>query len=459
MVPVIASNGASFRGAFLYYCHDRGAETTERVSWSQTINMLTDSVAKAWKVMAYTAQHQNRLKEVSGQKATGAKLKKPVFAFSLSWAPEERPEQSVMLAAAKCCLEMLGLAEHQAIVVAHNDQTHRHVHIIANTVHPLTGLVAKLKHTKRKLSDFALQYERENGKIFCKRREENKRAREQGKPTRYSDSHLQEAWDRTRTGAAFRTYLEERGYRLAQGRKRIVVVDPYGKVHNPTRLLKNVRAADLQARLADLDLTRLPTVEALEKKPPKETQRAARQPVQPVADIPAPVAAVQDESAVRHALKVEGMMVRQREERRQLVADRGRVLDETKERLIAYYRLREQKKALIALNKKIKKARWWQKLVGSTKNDQRRFTESLQGYKNAVGRYWEQVGTVRRETQQALVMLERTHEREQNRVALAYLIQTEREQDRDDGRQVSENQKRRGRFRSKRPRNDLDFER
>jgi len=458
MVPVIASNGASFRGAFLYYCHDRGAATAERISWAQTINMLTDSVAKAWKVMAYTAQHQQRLKEVSGQKATGAKLKKPVFAFSLSWAPEERPEKSAMLSAAKRCLEALGLAEHQAIIVAHNDQAHRHVHIIANTVHPLTGLVAKLKHAKRKLSDFALQYEQENGKIFCKRRAENKREREQGKSTRYSNPILQKAWDRTRTGAAFHAYLEKCGYRLAHGRKRIVVVDPYGKAHNPTRLLKNVRAADLQARLSDIDLTRLPTVEALEKAPPQAAPQQEHQPEKAAQDTPPPVEAVQDDSAVRHALKMEALFERQREEHRQLVADRGRVLEETKERLVEHYQLREQKKALIALNTKIKKARWWQKLIGITRHDQQRFAESLQGYKDSMGRYREQLGAVRMETQQSIAVLERTHGREQNRAHLAYLIQTEQKREQEE-RQAAAKEERRGWYRGKRPRDDLNFER
>ena len=101
MVPVIAAGGASFQGAFSYYFHDKGAKTRARVDWTETLNMLTDCVDKAWKVMAYTAKAQARLKEAAGQKMTGAKLKKPVFAYSLSWHPEQKPSKDEMLEAAR----------------------------------------------------------------------------------------------------------------------------------------------------------------------------------------------------------------------------------------------------------------------------------------------------------------------------------------------------------------------
>jgi hypothetical protein len=158
VVPVIANRGSSFAGAFAYYFHDKKAWTTKRVAWTQALNLLTDCAEKAWRRMAYTAKHQEALKRSSGQRATGAKLKKPVFCYSLSWHPEQNPSKQSMIGAVMETLETLGLTEHQAIVTVHTDEPHPHVHIIVNTVHPLTGLVAKLKNTKRKLSKFALNY-------------------------------------------------------------------------------------------------------------------------------------------------------------------------------------------------------------------------------------------------------------------------------------------------------------
>lgn len=453
MVPVIAANGASFNGAFRYYCHDKQGRTTERVEWSQTINMLTDSVAKAWKVMAYTAMHQDRLKEVSGQKATGRKLRKPVFAFSLSWAPEQQPDKPTMLEAAKRSLEALGLAEHQAIIVAHSDRPHRHVHIVANTVHPMTGLVAQLKHTKRKLSDFALQYEQEGGRIYCARREENRRTREQGKPTRYSDPHVQEAWKATSSGKAFVAALEGKGYRLAQGRKRLVVIDPYGKAHNPARLLKDVKAADIRRRLDDIDLSRLPDADeaaaeiarsSKNGKDLKEDWRGANEP----RPEPTPEAAELEDDPNRAESKAddraepessraatdklevpeetsafERLAALQRAEMRERHDEERARLDEqtrnrllaTKRRLLSFYDLPEGKAELIALRARIDGAAWWKRLLGLTRKDQARFGERLADYRDSVSRYRESVSHAKTQARNAVADLDRQQLEERTR--------------------------------------------
>ena len=439
MVPVIAANGASFNGAFRYYCHDKQGRTTERVEWTQTINMLTDCVAKAWKVMAYTAMHQDRLKEVSGQNATGRKLRKPVFAFSLSWAPEQEPDKPTMLEAAKRSLEALGLAEHQAIIVAHSDRPHRHVHIVANTVHPMTGLVAQLKHTKRKLSDFALQYEQEGGKIYCARREENRRTREQGEPTRYSDPHVQEAWNATSSGKAFVAALEEKGYRLAQGRKRLVVIDPYGKTHNPARLLKDVKAADIRRRLDDIDLSRLPDADeaaaeiarsSKDGKDLKEDWDAANEPrPEPTPEASEPEndsnqaepkpddraepessrAAMDEPETAEETSAFERLAAMQRAEMRERHDQERARLDEqsrtrllaTKRRLLTFYDLPDRKGELIALRARIDGAAWWKRLLGLTRKDKARFGERLADYRDAVGRYRESVSHARTQARAA----------------------------------------------------------
>src|ERR1700742_3484610 len=101
MIARISKGGQSFKGAFQYFCHDKGKDATDRVEWAQTENMLTDDPALAWKVMAFTAKAQERLKVASGQKASGRKLQKPVFAYSLAWHPEQDPDKEHMLATAR----------------------------------------------------------------------------------------------------------------------------------------------------------------------------------------------------------------------------------------------------------------------------------------------------------------------------------------------------------------------
>ena len=261
MVPVIAASGGSFKGAHAYYFHDKNARTSERVAWTQTVNMLTDCAEKAWKVMAYTAKNQSRLKEASGRKSTRAKSKKPVFAYSLSWHPEQTPDRDAMLSAVRASLEKLGLDEHQAMIAAHTDEPQPHVHIVVNTIHPMTGLVAKLKFTKRRLSDFAREYQKEEGTNYCPRREENYQKRQKGVNTKYVDPIILKAWQSTTDGNSFAKALKIDGYQLAQGRKRIVVIDRNGKTVNPLRHLLGVSSSELKDRISDLTLEYLQMVE------------------------------------------------------------------------------------------------------------------------------------------------------------------------------------------------------
>ena len=39
MIAQIAARGTSFKGAGLYYLHDKKADTSERVAWTQTRNI------------------------------------------------------------------------------------------------------------------------------------------------------------------------------------------------------------------------------------------------------------------------------------------------------------------------------------------------------------------------------------------------------------------------------------
>ncbi|BCX48608.1 relaxase/mobilization nuclease [Haloferula helveola] len=268
MVPRLAAEGSSFHGAFLYYAHDKRARTTARVAWTHTLNLMTDRIEKAWKVMAYTAQHAARLKSAAGRSRTGDRVAKPVISYSLSWHPEQTPDKETMLEAARTSIDKLGLAEHEAVIVAHRDEPQPHVHVIVNRIHPVTGMAANLYRSKRKLQDWAREYQKKEGTSYCPQREENHRKRRQGGKTRYANPVLVEAWTGSRTGEGFVRELESKGYRLTRGRKRLVVVDPYGKSSNPIRDLKAAMGGEFREqvfrdRMADIDPTSLPTPEVI----------------------------------------------------------------------------------------------------------------------------------------------------------------------------------------------------
>ena len=180
MIPRVGPGGASFQGAGLYYLHDKDALTSERVAFTHTLNTHTDSPDRSLKVMAWTAMHQSGLKQAAGVKATGRKLEKPVYTYSLAWAQDESPNRDEMVTAAQDSLKALGMEDQQAVLVAHSDTEHPHIHVILNRVHPENGKAASTSKDHLKLSKWAESYERGQGKIRVQARVNHNARREKG---------------------------------------------------------------------------------------------------------------------------------------------------------------------------------------------------------------------------------------------------------------------------------------
>ncbi|WP_367187602.1 relaxase/mobilization nuclease domain-containing protein [Henriciella sp.] len=210
MVPRIAKAGRSFKGAALYYLHDKGALSDERVQFVEIQNLPTKDPQRATAHMIDTASHSAELKRAAGLKG-GRPLTKPVYSYSLAWHPNETPSKADQLAAARETISHLGLEDHQAMIVAHNDTDHPHVHVIVNRVHPETGRAAVTSNDKLILSRWAEAYERKRGTVYCEQRVENNAARAQGyvkdrSPTR--QEHY--AWAKAETDALWARYRSAR---------------------------------------------------------------------------------------------------------------------------------------------------------------------------------------------------------------------------------------------------------
>ncbi|MBB5353680.1 hypothetical protein HNR46_003941 [Haloferula luteola] len=402
MVPRLAAQGCSFHGAFLYYFHDKRAQTSQRVAWTETINMLTDKVEKAWKVMAYTAKHQERLKEATRQKRSGAKLKNPVLAFSLSWHPEQKPDRDAMMEAARTSLGKLGLGDHQAMIACHRDEPQPHIHVVVNKVHPRTGLVACLKHTKRKLQDWAREYQKKEGTDYCSLREENHRKREAGKKTRYVEPGLKSAWEHSHDGPSFQRLLKRQGYELAQGRKRLVLVDPYGKSGNPLRVLQGIASSkDIHARLVPLQQGALPSVDDLLAR--RETQSFEKK-----------------ERSQQHQKRREESLASARErhqEERQRMADdfqqrRSRLVDHLEQT----HRLKDKRTVIESYQQTLKHPGLWQWVGFKIFRLDRKITANLERLKvetrEALKQKQEAVAKLNREHLQSLARLAQRHSHE-----------------------------------------------
>ena len=72
--------------------------------------------------------------------------------------------------------------EHQAVFVAHDDKSYRHVHIMLNVMHPETGLRLNDDFERRRAQAWALDYEREQGRIYCEQRLKRPEERENAPP-------------------------------------------------------------------------------------------------------------------------------------------------------------------------------------------------------------------------------------------------------------------------------------
>ena len=275
MVPRTTKPGRSFTGAWAYYFHDKrdaariergeGLHTAARVDWCHVENMarVTDARA-AIGLMIDTARQSRR-------------CEKPVYAFSLAWHPEQQPDRAAMIDAGRAALQALGMEEHQAVLVAHNDTAHRHVHVIANRVHPVTGKAINLYKDREKLAAWALAYERERGKVYCRAREYNALARQTAQerasrpaPVRYVDNTLAECWRRSDGGRGFQAALAAKGWGLARGDRKeavLMAVAPNGKAFAVLRELnkglpqgEKITNAAFDRQTADLKREELPNV-------------------------------------------------------------------------------------------------------------------------------------------------------------------------------------------------------
>ena len=261
MVPRIAKRGHSFKGAGAYYLHDKNASTDERVAWTQTVNLLSRRPEKALKEMAWTDMHADDLRDLNGGSKVGRKSSAGnVYAYSLAWSPMEEPTKEQIQQASLETLQALGLEDHQALLVAHNDTDHSHVHVIVNLVNPDTGLVGNVHKDALRLSEWAEDYEHRCGVIHCEQRVKNNERREHGEYVKHEpeETHnapsVEDLYHSCGSGSVFREAIEEIGYTLARGDRRgFVLVDREGEVHSLSRQLKGIRAKQIKTYMGDVD--------------------------------------------------------------------------------------------------------------------------------------------------------------------------------------------------------------
>lgn len=199
MIVRIAKNGRSFKGSGLYYLHDKAPDpdtpnelkptTNDRLSFITSRNLVFDEPGPAIAEMIRTAYAQTELKRANDISVAGRRCTEPVKTLSLSWHPDEKPTHDHMIEAADKYLKHMGWQEHQALIIGHDDTAHPHVHIVVNRVHPETGRVMDDRLEYKRSQTWALEYEKEMGRIWCENRVENAKPREESAPDRSANDN------------------------------------------------------------------------------------------------------------------------------------------------------------------------------------------------------------------------------------------------------------------------------
>jgi hypothetical protein len=135
MLASIAETHADFAALSRYLIHGKRDEevSPQRVDWIEGHNLATADPELAAKIMAATAR-------------LSARVEKPVYHASIAWHPDEAPAPAEMKDIARRALELMGLEEHQSLVVGHGDTAHRHLHLMVNRVHPESGKAWRTSH-------------------------------------------------------------------------------------------------------------------------------------------------------------------------------------------------------------------------------------------------------------------------------------------------------------------------
>ncbi|MBX9863132.1 MAG: relaxase/mobilization nuclease domain-containing protein [Hyphomicrobium sp.] len=202
MIPRVAKSGKSYKGALLYFSHDVGASTAERLGFVEFVNLpiipgadRQRDVERAGAIMAWTAIHQDDIKRKHHHQLSpatpyrpGRKLSKPVYSFSLRFAPDDamRVDSAMLKRAAHGALKALGMERCQAVILEHKDSVPPHVHVLVCPIDPKTGQTISRQKDFYKLSSFAQKFSREHQLTILHQREENNARRKRGEFVKYA---------------------------------------------------------------------------------------------------------------------------------------------------------------------------------------------------------------------------------------------------------------------------------
>lgn len=272
------SNGNGFKGALLYVMTPKAAEG-ERLGFAYVRNMGSMNESDQPEALAA----RMRL-NVESHRNQGHRTKKPAKHFIISFSPEdsERLTPAILRDYADRHLEALGLSDHEAVIAEHVDTDHRHLHLIINKVHPVSGKLWNDSHAVRKVTELTSELDEKHGMTAPAQRGFSKEAEqvrtgytrgadelakrlEQARPIRSPErlaafrGAAADDFRQATSWADLAERLEAKGLHIVphtyKGQTSLRVVDPQAGDYVPTsRLGKDIRLDHLQERLGAFDV-------------------------------------------------------------------------------------------------------------------------------------------------------------------------------------------------------------
>ncbi|KAB2914560.1 MAG: AAA family ATPase [Hyphomicrobiaceae bacterium] len=170
--------GRSFKGLISYLLHGEKdtRDNPARVTLAQTVNLYGDIYDAAQELRLTAAYRAELMKRKPTLDEEGRDLdgEHAAYHFVLSWKPEENPPTPEGMADhARQVLQLLGLGEHEAVLIAHGDTDNPHIHVVANRVHPTTGRLWKSYRAQERMNDYAYDWMVKNGLVLWEKGQGN----------------------------------------------------------------------------------------------------------------------------------------------------------------------------------------------------------------------------------------------------------------------------------------------
>lgn len=198
--------------------------------------------------------------------AAGTRCRQHLFSMSFNPPPGRDVSTEDFERAVAQAEEKLGLIDQPRAMVFHEKEGRRHLHAVWSRIDGENMKAIPLPHSKIKMRDLSRDLFLEHGwtlpRGLLNSRERDPRnftleewqqAKRQGRDPRDIKTAIQDAWATSDTQATLAHALEARGFRLAKGdRKGVVVIDQDGEIRSLTRTA-GIKVRDVRARLKDMD--------------------------------------------------------------------------------------------------------------------------------------------------------------------------------------------------------------